>query len=122
MGTWGTGILDNDRSSDFLEGLVSQIIAFIESQLAEAEVDNVLERPTIAAVASLRSLFEGLLRGSGASHLISKGQVQAWRSRYLEWFDKSSCKMGGDERTIAGIRQNVAAEFERLLKHLLEEE
>jgi hypothetical protein len=116
MGVWGTGLLENDSASDFAEKLVHDLCEFIENQLNKSADDKVLERPTLAAVACLRVLVEGIFQPGAVSQLISAERATAWKDSYLRWFDANASEFGASDVTIAGLRGTAVEEFCRLIE------
>jgi hypothetical protein len=112
MGTWGKGTWENDTALSFLGATISSLKKAIEQDLTSAQTDDVLERPTLAAVAILRILLANV----GRTYFLSRKQVASWREQYLAWLDANSRDFDATDRS------NAEREFQLLLDQAGDEE
>jgi hypothetical protein len=111
MGSWGPQIFDSDTALDYLGELIDSIEQTIEADLDSMRTKRgrqVIERPTLAALAALSALAKAL---PPAARRVSRSKVQSWRRAYLAWFDvemPTASKNWHTERRIASL------EFSRL--------
>src|SRR4051794_37510300 len=116
MGTWGPGKFQSDSSSDFRDHLITELREFIESDILKASEDNVLERPTIGAVACLTAVLQETVEKVNRDFFLSPEQVRVWRDRYMAWLERAFVQADADSNFRCQSRDRARREFTRLLQ------
>lgn len=94
MGTWGSGLWDNDTACDYLGNIFDTLKRNVVADLEAAKSDHILERVTPAAITIMRVLSSRL---QFEHPLIAKKDVLQWREEYRRWFT-THFDIGGDDR------------------------
>ena len=121
MGTWGTGVFDDDDAQGFLGRTIDALAVAIKQDLAV--LDERKKRSTyagsraIAGVACLGALTKSI---DQAKYNLLRSQVESWRDSCLEWFDRDGASSWSSVEEAQQFRRNVVREF-RLLINRLEE-
>lgn len=110
MGTWGSGIFDNDSASDYLIELTRKLCSDVESDIANVR-DGVLERSFPASIGVLRVLAEVF---ESAGDVLVEIDLRRWESLMDAWFREVLSTEAEDAAYWIEYRDNVKAEMAKL--------
>jgi hypothetical protein len=110
MGSWGSGMFDNDTASDYVIKLTERLCTEIDCDLATID-DGLLEREFGATIGVLRLLAESV---HGVKVAISKSTVRRWQSILDDWFKAVIESEQRDCQHWSEYRDNVMAEIIKL--------
>jgi hypothetical protein len=85
MGSWDSGIFDNDTASECIGVVIKKLVQDVQHDIASLD-DNVLERSTPACIAMLNALAG--IAPVDVSVVLSSTTVNDWRELLKRWFDK----------------------------------
>lgn len=122
MGTWGTGNLDGDNASDFLEALIKQLSKAIREGMSPESLGkyDFLMREGEAKVMPAVDILITLVDYYQTPPQFGRKEVEEWRQKYLENYDREIDSYGPKEEYKTQRRIVILETFNRLEKLVTE--
>lgn len=110
MGTWDTGIFDNDDALDFVGEIVDDLQGRVASWFEQEEPDIVEGEGLVPPIIYIMHLLSSNCGAAPPkSDLISK-----WKTRYLKVFDEQIEDLEAEEGFIGSRRETISRTFKQL--------
>ena len=120
MGTWGSGIFEDDAALDQLALVIKYCIAKIRTCFDEHKEPDTLIRRGHAEVLANVDIICTLCRQYGTFPNLEVSEVETWQKKYLEAYDTllpvSEDTIERDKRHISIHRAIIVATFYQLLR------